>query len=82
MTLVIQDIIGKDDKLITLADNKVEKVDKGWIDIKANNYFNNEEYQANKRVIVDKKPEWQNVYSKDNFSPAEGAVNAFQFQEL
>ena len=57
-------------------------VDRGWIDIKANNYFNNEEYQADKKISTNKKPEWKNVYSKDNFAPAEGAVNAFQFQEL
>ena len=57
-------------------------VDLDWIDIKANNYFNNEEYQANKKVTGSKKPEWQNVYSKDNIAPAEGAVNAFQIQDL
>ena len=57
-------------------------VDCDWIDIKANNYFNNDEYQANKKVTSSKKPEWQNVYSKDNIAPEEGADNAFQFKDL
>ena len=69
---------------LEFSDSKLDNVDRDWIDIKSNNYFNNEEYQANKKVTTtsSKKPEWQNVYSKDNNAPAEGAVNAFQFQDF
>ena len=64
------------------SDSKFDNVDRDWIDMKSNNYFNNEEYQNNKKVTKSKKPEWKNVYSKDNLAPAEGAVNAFQYQDF
>ena len=64
------------------SDSKFDNVDRDWIDMKSNNYINNEEYQNNKKVTKSKKPEWKNVYSKDNLAPAEGAVNAFQYQHF
>ena len=64
------------------SDSNFSPVDRDWIDIKSSNYFNNEEYQEKKKETKEKKPEWKNVYSKDNLAPAEGAVNAFQYQDF
>ena len=66
--------------LLTKLDSQWRGIDYGLIDKKTVNYFNNEEYQASK-TTSDKKPEWKNVYSKENLAPADGAVNAFQFQD-